>query len=155
MIENFIDCVEKFIQTKRTTQYFIEEGEIEFFYNNNENTKLYNVIMIRRIFLKEHYQKKGILTNFLNWLSEKFDEIWFLQCNCHMSFILLTTHLNGRFFVNRLTGEHYWSKNDKSYNHLKSEKIFNTLVPLKPILKDKEKFYKIINSNDELNQLIL
>ena len=111
--------------------------------------------MIRQIFLKENYQRKGILTTFLNYLSKRFDEIWFFQCNYHMSFILLTTCLNGQFFVNHYTGEHSWNTNNKIYDHLESEKIYNTLIPLKSILKeDKEKFYNIVNSDDNLRQII-
>ena len=149
MIENLINCLDIYIKTGQR-HYLITEGEVHFYNKNDTET---GKIIIQGFFLKKEYQRIGILKEFLNYLSLYFDEIWFTQCNPMMSCILLTTCLNDRYFINRYTGEHYWTKNG-NYNSEKCLDINKKLLPLKEILKkDYELFNKMI-LNDAYRYLL-
>ena len=76
MIENLINCLEIYLKTGQR-RYSIDEGVIEFFDKDQTEN---NTIIIQTFVLKEKYQKLGILKKFLNYLSERFVEIWFIQC---------------------------------------------------------------------------
>ena len=147
MIENFIICLNQYIKTGKQN-YFINEGEIEFY---NKKDTHYNAIIITRFFLKEEYQKIGILINFL---CKSFDEIWFTQCNAIMSCILLTTCLQNIYFINRYAGEHYWKKYNKTYNSDKCLEINNILLKLKTILKINYEEFAILANTEEYRFLL-
>ena len=150
MIENLINCLEKYIKTGERC-YSIDEGHISFF-NKDETPN--NAIIIQSFFLVKDYQRLGILTKFLNYLSKIFDEIWFTQCNKIMTCILLTTSLDNIYFINRYTGEIYWKKYNETYNSDERLKINNTMLVLKDILKNDYKlFNEISNGNDEYRLL--
>lgn len=145
MIKNIINCLEIYLKTGEEN-YSIDEGDISF-YNKNETPN--NTIIINSFFLKKEYQRCGILKEFIHYLSKRFDEIWFSECNRIMSCILLTTCLDNMYFINRYTGEHYWKKYNKTYNSAECLKINNALLPLKEILKkDFELFNKLSNCDE-------
>ena len=137
MIDNLIACVEKFLRSGELSHVFAE-GELVFLAASDRNQ-----IFINKIYLNNKYQNKGILTMFLKYLAEHFKGIWFFQCNEFMSFILLTTCLDGKYFVNRYTGEHYWIKNNKNYDAEKSEQIYAELLTLKESLQKRVLWYSL------------
>ncbi len=149
LIINLIECVNRYLITNER-EYVIPEGMLRFLDDPNKNN-----IYIHSIFLNEEYQKKGILTDFLTYLSDNFDEIWFYQCNEIMGTILMTTKLYDKYFINRYTGEYYWFKHNKRYEEeniiydsLKYQNICDTLKPMKNIMKkDIDLFYSVINLN--------
>lgn len=150
MIENIVNCLEIYLKTGERS-YSIDEGYISFF-NKVETPN--NVIIIQSIFLKEEYQRLGIFTKFLNYLSKRFHEIWFTQCNKIMTCILITTCLENKYFINRYTGEIIWKKYNQKYNADECLKINNKMLFLKDILKnDYELFNELSNSNDEYRLL--
>ncbi len=148
MIENLVNCLEISIKTGETF-FEYDEGWIGFCVDVPKNA-----IMIQSFFLKEEYQRKGILKKFLNYLSKRFDEIWFFQCNYIMTYILLTTCLDNMYFVNRYTGEIYWIKFNETYDPVKCLEINNKLLLLKDLLKkDLKLFIERINTNDDYREL--
>lgn len=104
MVDNLIKCVEEYIDTDEIS-YYIDEGELHLLPNTNKN-----IIIISGIFLNPEYQNKKILKNFLIYLSEKFDEIWFIIFNLKMSLILMNTCMKGKYFVNCNTRDYFWKK---------------------------------------------
>lgn len=142
LISNLIECVNKYVNTGETL-FTIPEGIIRFLTISEKN-----IIYIHSLFLNNEFQNKGILTKFLEYLSQNFDEIWFCQCNPKMGLILMTTKLNDKYFINNYTGEYYWKKNNPDYDFQKIEKIYNYLYPLKNVLKmDDKLFYKLISTD--------
>ena len=91
-----------------------------------------DAIGIHSFFLKDEYRNKGILKSFIFYLSERYNEIWFFECNNIMNSILLTMKIDGKFFTNRGTGEHYWIK----YDETRAEYINTIMIPLKEKLKN-------------------
>lgn len=111
MIGNIIEALEEFNQNRKINhfkEYNIEEGRIIFLDSDDDE------IVIHSFFLKPEYQNKGILKSFIFYLSKKYNEIWFVQCNDIMNCILLTMKLEGKYFTNTGTGEHYWIRNDEN-----------------------------------------
>lgn len=149
MIQNLVNCLEIYLKTGQR-DHLIDEGKIRFY---NKDETISGHIVIQEFFLKNEYQRIGILKEFLNYLSLRFDQIWFTECNSIMSCILLTTCLNNRYFINSLTGEHYWTKNG-IYNSEKSLEINKTLLPLKEILKKDYELFKTMISNDKYRCLL-
>lgn len=98
MIFNLITCVNELLRPGKMSHVFAE-GKLTFLPGSDENK-----IHIYEIRLHDKYQNQGILTMFLKYLADHFEEIWFFQCNEFMSFIILTTRLNGIYFVNRGMG---------------------------------------------------
>lgn len=127
---------------------FSNEGSIDFFPSGIKDE-----IAIHRIFLNDKFQKCGIFSNFLKYLSLHYRSIWLLQCNAIMSTILLTTKLKERYFTNRYTGEFYWCKNDDyriPYNHEKAEMLALRFEEAKKLMKeDIEKFYHVVFTDDK------
>ncbi len=82
--------------------------------------------------LKPEFRRKGILTKFINKLSdiENIDEIYFFQCHVQMRVILLTMIFKGRYFTNLNSGKICWYRKDhEKYDHDKSIQIYNLLLP--------------------------
>lgn len=142
IIDNLIECVDKYLNTGELL-YTIPEGHLKFISDSNKKN-----IHIHCIFLIDKFQNKGILTEFIKYLSVKFDEIWFYQCNVKIGLILMTTKLDDKYFINNYTGEYYWIKNNNNYDALKAKQIYDILYPLKTILKtDKKLFYYLVNTS--------
>jgi hypothetical protein len=142
LINNLINCVNEYVNTDETL-FTIPEGIIKFLIDSNKN-----IIYIHSFFLNAEFQNKGILKNFLKYLSENFDEIWFCQCNYVMGLILMTTKLDDKYFINKYTGEYYWIKNNPNYDFQKIKQIYDYIYPLKNVLKlDKNLFYKSVSTN--------
>lgn len=131
------------ILNRNNKDFNIDIGHIKFFF---DNTCSENGIYIANIFFFTNHRNKGIFTMYLNYLEKiNINEIWILQSSNLMNCILLTTKLNGKYFTNAYTGEHYWKRNDEFYCDKKSEKIANIFLPLKKSLK-----YGFDNFNNEL-----
>jgi hypothetical protein len=149
MIENIVNCLEKYLKTGERS-YTIDEGYISFY--NKDNTPS-NAIIIQSFFLKEEYQRLGILTKFINYLSKRFDEIWFTECNNKMTCILLTTCLDNIYFINHHTGEIVWKKYNETYNSDECLKINNKMLVLKELLKNDYELFNEVSKNDKYIQL--
>lgn len=161
MIHNLINCLNEFHsdpQKNHFKEYIIEEGRLIFFNMDSDNA-----VGIHTIMLKDEYQNKGILKSFIQYLSCHYNEIWFFQCNDIMNCVLLTMKIDGKFFTNRGTGEHYWIRNDQNsknkYNQLRAEQINIIMLPLKEKLKiSYEEFEKYLleyyYSNDDYRQYL-
>ena len=149
-MDSLIKIVTDHVLTNKR-DYTFNEGHIVFL----PRDKNMNEIYIRTFMLEPEFQQKGILTAFLKYLSDNFDEIWFFQCNNMMSCILLTTSLHNKYFTNRYTGEWYWKKNeDQRYVCDEAERIANILLPLRSLLRIKDLFHQTIRDNSELYYLL-
>ncbi len=147
---SLIDAVKIHKNNPSQRSFRCVEGNISFL--NLENEKYIGISIIK---IKDELQNKCIFTSFLHYLSENFDEIWIFQSNLKMSCILLTIKMNGMYFTNRYTGEHYWIKNPSEnnknqYNHEKSEIIANQLAKLKSLMSNYELFEKEYVDNHDL-----
>ena len=135
--------------TNGTVCFQSREGRIDYF-----NTKKVDEIGIYAIFLNVEYQRKGILTTFLTKLTRDYPQIrriWIFQPNWTMCTILQTQKFCGSYFVNRGTGELYWTRdsvNTVDCNGINSEIIAQALTPAREIMKTKsEEFEDYIIDN--------
>jgi len=135
-MESLINIVNKHKNNRHEKNFTFNEGKIIFFYDDTCQT---NCIYVHGFWLNKEYQRLGILTNFLTYLSNQFDEIWIFQANFLMSCILLTTQIDGKYFINNYTGEHYWKKYNNNYDHEKALNIANILKPVKVKLYEGKK----------------
>lgn len=136
---SILDTIELFLNNRKEySKKVIEctEGRIYYFYIENED-----IMYIYSFELYEKYQRKGILTKFIQKIisNNHINQLYFAETNLPMTCILLTRSFSDRYFAMVSNGEICWSRYDHDrYNHVISTEICNKLLPGFKKYKNKE-----------------
>ncbi len=97
-----LDTVELHLCDRSQTEFECVEGSIDYNHNKTDSD---DEIIVYRLFLKEEYQRKGILTKLINSILNKQEikKFYIIEPSKILSCILLTRQYDGIFFRNLYT----------------------------------------------------